>query len=131
GICSPAAAARREGRRRLTDGDAAPPEPRAAGRGNGRRRAFVDGPSRARRARAARRGDARHGRVLPGACRDHQAAARFGADDEAFCLEQNARVARSAEEYYRTMFLRDDSTWNLRERHRDACRLVGFTTYTG
>jgi len=39
------------------------------------------------------------------------------AADEFFYAEQNARVARDAEEYYRTMLDSDVSSWNLRDRH--------------
>lgn len=39
------------------------------------------------------------------------------ADDELFFAEQNARVVKNAEAYYRQMFLRDVSTWNLRDHH--------------
>ena len=39
------------------------------------------------------------------------------AEDEYFYAEQNARLARSAEEYYRTMFGGEVSSWNLRDRH--------------
>jgi erythromycin esterase-like protein/predicted phosphoribosyltransferase len=38
-------------------------------------------------------------------------------EDEVFYAEQNARLVKNAEEYYRTMFLRDVSSWNLRDRH--------------
>ena len=38
-------------------------------------------------------------------------------DDEAFFAEQNARLVKNAEAYYRGMFARDVSTWNLRDRH--------------
>ncbi len=34
-----------------------------------------------------------------------------------FCAEQNARVVRNAEEYYRAMYLSDVSSWNLRDTH--------------
>jgi erythromycin esterase-like protein len=37
--------------------------------------------------------------------------------DEAFFAEQNARLVKNAEAYYRIMFLRDESSWNLRDRH--------------
>jgi erythromycin esterase-like protein len=38
--------------------------------------------------------------------------------DEVFYAEQNARLAKNAEEYYRSMFLRNaESSWNLRDRH--------------
>jgi erythromycin esterase-like protein len=38
-------------------------------------------------------------------------------EDEFFFAEQNARLVRNAEEYYRTMFDRRTSSWNLRDRH--------------
>jgi erythromycin esterase-like protein len=38
-------------------------------------------------------------------------------EDEAFHAEQNARVARNAEAYYRSMFRGRNSSWNLRDRH--------------
>ncbi|MGA7326917.1 MAG: erythromycin esterase family protein, partial [Rhodomicrobium sp.] len=34
-----------------------------------------------------------------------------------FNAEQNARVVKNAEEYYRSMFLQQVSSWNLRDRH--------------
>jgi erythromycin esterase-like protein len=39
------------------------------------------------------------------------------AEDEYFYAEQNARLVRNAEEYYRTMFRGRVSSWNLRDRH--------------
>jgi erythromycin esterase-like protein len=39
------------------------------------------------------------------------------AEDEFFYAEQNARVAKDAEEYYRTMFSERISSWNLRDQH--------------
>ena len=39
------------------------------------------------------------------------------AADAYFCAEQNALVVRNAEEYYRNMFQREVSSWNLRDRH--------------
>ena len=44
--------------------------------------------------------------------RDGQVAA-----DAYFFAEQNARVVRNAEEYYRNMFRREVSSWNLRDTH--------------
>ena len=44
--------------------------------------------------------------------RDGQVAA-----DAYFCAEQNALVVRNAEEYYRNMFRREVSSWNLRDIH--------------
>ncbi len=46
-------------------------------------------------------------------------AARDGriAADEYFVAEQNARVARNAEAYYRAMFRGGAESWNLRDRH--------------
>ncbi len=42
----------------------------------------------------------------------------FTARDEFFFAEQNARLVRNAEEYYRSMFQsRRVSSWNLRDRH--------------
>jgi erythromycin esterase-like protein len=39
------------------------------------------------------------------------------AEDELFYAEQNARLVKNAEEYYRTMFRGRVSSWNLRDRH--------------
>jgi erythromycin esterase-like protein len=39
------------------------------------------------------------------------------AEDEYFFAEQNARLVKNAEEYYRTMFGGRVSSWNLRDRH--------------
>jgi erythromycin esterase-like protein len=39
------------------------------------------------------------------------------AEDEYFQAEQNARLAKNAEEYYRTMFRGRVSSWNLRDAH--------------
>lgn len=52
----------------------------------------------------------------------HRAAAYAQKDgpraaDEYFYAEQNARVIKDAEEYYRTMFRGQASSWNLRDRH--------------
>jgi erythromycin esterase-like protein len=44
--------------------------------------------------------------------RDGQMAA-----DAYFCAEQNALIVRDAEQYYRTMFRRDHSSWNQRDTH--------------
>lgn len=44
--------------------------------------------------------------------RDGQVAA-----DAYFCAEQNALVVKNAEEYYRNMFRREVSSWNLRDTH--------------
>ena len=38
-------------------------------------------------------------------------------EDELFYVEQNARVVKNAEAYYRSMFLQEVSSWNLRDRH--------------
>jgi erythromycin esterase-like protein len=38
-------------------------------------------------------------------------------EDEFFYAEQNARLVKNAEEYYRTMFRGRISSWNLRDRH--------------
>jgi erythromycin esterase-like protein len=39
------------------------------------------------------------------------------AEDDFFYAEQNARLVKNAEEYYRTMFRGRASSWNLRDRH--------------
>jgi erythromycin esterase-like protein len=39
------------------------------------------------------------------------------AEDELFCAEQNALVIKNAEQYYRTMFRGEVSSWNLRDHH--------------
>jgi erythromycin esterase-like protein len=41
----------------------------------------------------------------------------FVARDEFFFAEQNARLVKNAEEYYREMFHGRVSSWNLRDRH--------------
>jgi erythromycin esterase-like protein/predicted phosphoribosyltransferase len=38
-------------------------------------------------------------------------------DEEFFAAQQNARTVKDAEEYYRTMFSRGVSSWNLRDSH--------------
>jgi putative phosphoribosyl transferase len=42
---------------------------------------------------------------------------RDGHDDSAFDAEQNARLVKNAEAYYRSMYLSDVSSWSLRDRH--------------
>ena len=39
------------------------------------------------------------------------------AEEEAFVAEQNARLVKNAEAYYRSMILEEVSSWNLRDRH--------------
>jgi len=39
------------------------------------------------------------------------------AEDDYFFTEVNARLVRNAEHYYRTMYLGEVSSWNLRDRH--------------
>ena len=39
------------------------------------------------------------------------------AEDDYFMAEQNARLVKNAEEYYRVMYRSDVSSWNLRDRH--------------
>lgn len=38
-------------------------------------------------------------------------------DDERFYAQQNARLVTAAEQYYRTMFVGHNESWNLRDRH--------------
>jgi len=53
--------------------------------------------------------------------REQQARLVDGADapasDDHFYAEQNARVVKNAEEYYRSMFRGSVASWNLRDRH--------------
>jgi erythromycin esterase-like protein len=42
---------------------------------------------------------------------------RAAADDDGFGAEQNARLVRNAESYYRAMVTSDESSWNLRDGH--------------
>jgi len=53
-----------------------------------------------------------HNRAAELARRDGRVAA-----DEFFFAEQNARLVKNAEEYYRTMYRSDVSSWNLRDLH--------------
>jgi erythromycin esterase-like protein/predicted phosphoribosyltransferase len=52
------------------------------------------------------------------------------AEDEFFYAEQNARLVKNAEAYYRSMFLEEVSSWNLRDRHM-AETLDALVTYLG
>jgi erythromycin esterase-like protein/adenine/guanine phosphoribosyltransferase-like PRPP-binding protein len=52
------------------------------------------------------------------------------AEDELFYAEQNARLVKNAEAYYRSMFLEETSSWNLRDRHM-AEMLDELVTYLG
>jgi len=52
--------------------------------------------------------------------RRRAASVAFGGrrgDDDAFDAEQNARLVKNAEAYYRSMYLGAVSSWNLRDRH--------------
>ncbi len=51
-------------------------------------------------------------RAIDYANRDGRVAA-----DDFFFAEQNARLVKDAEEYYREMFRGGESSWNLRDRH--------------
>jgi erythromycin esterase-like protein/predicted phosphoribosyltransferase len=51
-------------------------------------------------------------------------------DDELFYAEQNARLVKNAEAYYRAVFLEEVSSWNLRDRHM-AETLDALVTYLG
>lgn len=53
-----------------------------------------------------------HSRAAELARRDGRVAA-----DDFFFAEQNARLVKNAERYYRTMYRSDISSWNLRDRH--------------
>lgn len=49
--------------------------------------------------------------------RAHATMQADGADDAFFYAQQNARLVKNAEEYYRTMFKGRVSSWNLRDSH--------------
>ncbi|HEX2225878.1 MAG TPA: erythromycin esterase family protein [Candidatus Binatia bacterium] len=67
-------------------------------------------------------------RAVEYASRDSRLAAH-----EFFFAEQNARLVKNAEEYYRSMFLGHETSWNLRDRHMADTleHLVGFLTGQG
>ena len=50
------------------------------------------------------------------------------AQDELFYAEQNARLVKNAEAYYRSVFLEEVSSWNVRDRHM-AETLDALVTY--
>ncbi len=52
------------------------------------------------------------------------------AEDELFYAEQNARLVKNAEAYYRSVFLEEVSSWNLRDRHM-AETLDALTAHLG
>jgi erythromycin esterase-like protein len=52
------------------------------------------------------------------------------AEDDYFYAEQNARLVHDAEKYYRSMYLGDVSTWNLRDKHM-AETLDALVAYLG
>src|SRR3979411_2020728 len=51
-------------------------------------------------------------------------------EDELFYAEQNARLVKNAEAYYRSVFLEEVSSWNLRDRHM-AETLDALVTHLG
>jgi erythromycin esterase-like protein len=52
------------------------------------------------------------------------------AEEELFYAEQNARLVKNAEAYYRSVFLEEVSSWNLRDRHM-AETLDALVTHLG
>jgi erythromycin esterase-like protein len=49
--------------------------------------------------------------------RHHEYVDKDGGEDAFFYAQQNARLVKNAEEYYRTMFRGRVSSWNLRDSH--------------
>lgn len=49
--------------------------------------------------------------------RQARAAGPYDDGEDAFDAEQNARLVKNAEAYYRSMYLSNVSSWNLRDRH--------------
>jgi erythromycin esterase-like protein len=66
----------------------------------------------------------------------HKSAAEYAlrdgriAEDDYFYAEQNARLVTDAEQYYRTMYRAEVSSWNLRDRHM-AATLDGLVEFIG
>ena len=54
---------------------------------------------------------------LQGCAPEYQGRDGALAEDEYFYAEQNARLAKNAEEYYRSMFSGRTESWNLRDEH--------------
>jgi erythromycin esterase-like protein/predicted phosphoribosyltransferase len=54
---------------------------------------------------------------LQGRATDYARAGGGVPEDEFFYAEQNARLVKNAEAYYRSMFVEKVSSWNLRDRH--------------
>jgi len=70
------------------------------------------------------RGYARSLFEMPEGCEDAATEAllaalrvRGASRPEVFDLQQNARIVRNAERYYRTMIHADEASWNVRDRH--------------
>jgi erythromycin esterase-like protein len=78
-----------------------------------RRTATRRASSSTRAARSGRRAAARDGRARRRVSR----GLADGDADASFHAEQNARLVKNAEEYYRSMFSSRVSSWNLRDRH--------------
>lgn len=51
------------------------------------------------------------------AAREEYVGGGLSSADAQFAAEQNARLVKNAETYYRAMFGRHDNTWNLRDQH--------------
>jgi len=58
-----------------------------------------------------------HGLAATAPARARPASGGRLAEDEQFYAEQNARLVKNAEAYYRSVFLEEISSWNLRDRH--------------
>jgi hypothetical protein len=71
---------------------------------------------RLRPAESCERGGRTAGRAAPPRRRATRATGA-SREDEFFFAEQNARLVKNAEEYYRSMFRGRVSSWNLRDRH--------------
>jgi erythromycin esterase-like protein len=54
---------------------------------------------------------------LPNAAAEYARTDGYVAEDEYFFAEQNARLVRNAEMYYRAMFAGQVESWNLRDTH--------------
>jgi erythromycin esterase-like protein len=88
-------------------------DPQAAAEARARYACFETGP---RESETARRGRSCEAQAVRQLC-EIQARGLGSLDAELFSAEQNARLVRNAEAYYRAMFGSRIGAWNLRDRH--------------
>jgi hypothetical protein len=94
-------------------GQAASRAARQVRQSRGRRRAGAA----ARRSSGCIRSGPRAARELQRRAADYARIRPGISEDDVFYAQQNAHVVKNAEAYYRSMFLEDVSSWNLRDSH--------------